>query len=139
MLRLSRKVDYGLAFLTELAGHSKEWVSLSSVSKDRKISAKFLSQLAVSLRGAGLITSREGINGGYRLTKGPSSIRIKEVVDALEGKMALVDCLSHDEGRCPVEGVCVQRSMWSVVQDQFEGILSKVSLADLARSKKKWE
>lgn len=135
MLRLSRKVDYGLAFLSELARRPSEWVSLSAVSRDRKISSKFLSQLAVSLRGAGLISSREGINGGYKLSRGAKMIPLNDIVAALEGDMALVDCLAKGSShRCPIEKVCPQRSMWNRVQGQFDRTLAKIKLSDIVTS-----
>ena len=137
MLRLSRKVDYGLAFLSTLAERPGEWVALSAVAEKRRISPKFLSQLAVSLRGAGIIDSREGVGGGYKLKKQARQVRIKDVVEALEGNLALVDCLAHQERPCPIEGVCIQKPMWRKVQGQLDNALSKISLSDLAVSGKK--
>lgn len=133
MLRLSRKVDYGLAFLAVLAERPKKWVPLSEVARQRRISPKFLSQLVVGLREAGVVDSREGLHGGYRLAKAPAAIRIKEVVEALEGDTALVDCLLKP---CPIEGFCYQKPMWTKVQSELNGLLSRISVADLARQKK---
>jgi Rrf2 family protein len=131
MLRLSRKVDYGLAFLSELANNPKDWTALSEVSGRRKISSKFLSQLAMALRGAGLIISKEGIGGGYKLVKKPSDINIKEVVEALEGKMALVDCFcASGNQRCSMRDNCDQKEVWSRVQNELGNTLARITLAD---------
>lgn len=132
MLRLSRKVDYGLAFLSALAGEPKEWVSLAGVAEERGISVKFLSQLAGSLKDAGLVTSREGVGGGYKLAKRPSSIDLKQVIEALEGDTALQSCLVKS-GSCPIEKGCTHKPMWVRIQKKLDGMLAGVSIEELRR------
>lgn len=135
MLRLSRKVDYGLAFLSALAVEPGVWVSLSDVAQERGISVKFLSQLAGSLKNAGLVSSREGVGGGYRLTRRPSSIDLKQVITALEGDTVLVGCLVKP-GDCPAEGKCNQKSMWTKIQSKLDRMLSGISVEEIRRETK---
>lgn len=132
MLRLSRKVDYGLAFLSSLADEPGAWVPLADVAKERGISVKFLSQLAGSLKSAGLVTSREGVGGGYRLAQKPSAIDLKEVIEALEGDTSLQSCLVKS-GSCPIEKGCTHKPMWMRIQKRLDNMLSDVSIETLRK------
>ncbi len=86
-IRFSTRSRYGLRFMIELAlfYDSKNLVFLREIAEKEDISEKYLTQLAIPLRARGLISSRRGAGGGYRLSRPPAQITAKEVIEALEG------------------------------------------------------
>ncbi|OGD85654.1 hypothetical protein A2Z23_00055, partial [Candidatus Curtissbacteria bacterium RBG_16_39_7] len=103
MFKLSRRGDYGLVFLLSLAlKDKKKPTSLGVISKEKKLPSKFLAQLALSLKNAGIIDSKEGAGGGYTLSKNPKEITLFEILEALEGPFSTTSCQLRP-GECPVE------------------------------------
>lgn len=133
MLKISHKADYGLLLLTELSDSSKKYTSLSQVAKRRGLSPKFLEQVARGLKKAGLVSAKEGAGGGYRLARDPKDIRLSQVVTALEGPLAIADCLEEEGCLCLED--CSHRGVWQKVQTQVEETLAGYSLADLAEGR----
>ena len=143
MFRLSTRADYGLILLSALAHPGGEvkvsagehtggvsvgnnFVSISSVAKKNKISPKFLSQIAVDLKKAGIVTSREGVSGGYTLAKSAKEIRLLDVLKILDGEIVAGKCFEDDH-----ECVCGAGDMWGDVKSQLEETLGRKTVADL--------
>lgn len=125
MFRLSTKADYGLILLSNLS-RSKKLTSISSVAKKNKISPKFLSQIASELKKAGILTSKEGIAGGYSLAKKPVDIKLLDVLRVLDGELV--------EGKCFEDGhecTCGAGDMWADMREQIEQTIGKKTVADL--------
>ena len=125
MFRLSQKADYGLILLSNLS-RSKKLTSISSVAKKNKISPKFLAQIANDLKKAGILTSKEGITGGYSLAKKPADIKLLDVLHVLDGELV--------EGKCFEGGhkcSCGAGDMWADVKTQMEETIGKKTVADL--------
>ncbi|MBU1152035.1 Rrf2 family transcriptional regulator [Patescibacteria group bacterium] len=91
-MHITKKVDYGLVFLVELA-QSKIPLSIQSIAKAQGAPYSFLQKLAQDLQQANLIKSTKGAHGGYSLKKTPSKINLKEIIEALEGPITLTPCL----------------------------------------------
>jgi len=135
MFRLSQKADYGLILLSSLVPYAKaseakrpSFVSISEIAKKHKISPKFLSQIAQELKKAGILRSKEGIAGGYALAKGPSEIKLLDVLKILEGEIM--------EGRCFEEGhkcVCGAKDIWRQIKKQISATIGQKSIADLIK------
>jgi|SRR3989344_1054011 len=126
MFRLSTKSDYGLILLSNLS-RSKKLVSVSSVAKKNKLSAKFLSQVAQELKKAGIISAKEGISGGYTLAKSAKQIKILDVLQVLDGDLVKVDCFEDDH-----ECTCGGKDMWMEMKKQMEATMGRKTVADLA-------
>lgn len=125
MFKLSQKSDYGLILLSNVA-KSKGVISVSSVAKKNKLSSKFLSQVASELKKAGIITSKEGVSGGYSLAKAANEIKILDVLVALDGNLMKGDCF-EDGHQCN----CGAQDMWGDMKKQMEKIIGKKTVADL--------
>ncbi|MBI2327049.1 Rrf2 family transcriptional regulator [Candidatus Curtissbacteria bacterium] len=126
MFRLSQKADYGLILLSNLS-NSKKLVSVSSIAKKNKISAKFLSQIANDLKNAGIISSKEGVTGGYKLAKSADEIKLLDVLKILDGEIVEGKCFEDDH-----ECVCGAGDMWEDVKKQLEETIGRKTVADLA-------
>ncbi len=129
MFRLSKRVDFGLLLLERLAHSSAASpLSVSEIAEGYRLSANFLAQIANQLKTAGLLNSREGSGGGYWLAKKVDEIKLFEVFSALGENRPPVRCLAgHD---CPALPTCRVRSVWKLINQEFETILGQKTLAD---------
>jgi len=133
-MRLSTKGRYGLIAMVDLAVHASEGcVSLSSIAERQHISEHYLEQLFSLLRKAGLVKSTRGVNGGYLLAYEPNQITAGDILRALEGSLAPVDCIHENtHERCEMNEACVTRTVWKQVYDCINEVIESVTLKDLA-------
>lgn len=125
--------------MIDLAAHyGKGLVLLKDLARRQHLSAKYLDQLMLSLRRAGLVKSKRGVKGGFQLAKPPEEIRLLEVVEAVEGPLDLVDCVAHPEG-CPRSRKCVTLEVWEEMGREIRQVLARRTLADLAQRQQKKE
>ena len=137
-MKLSTKGRYSVTALYELALHYGEGVvSLKTIAKTQGISENYLEQLMVQLRRAGLVESVRGAQGGYTLALPPEEVTIGQIITAVEGPIALVDCLltsaEAEDQSCVHAGDCVTRQIWEEVCDSINNVLNNIALADLLR------
>lgn len=125
MFRISQKSDYGLILLSNLS-KSKGLVSVSKVAQKNKISSKFLSQVANELKKAGIIRAKEGVSGGYSLSRPANEIKILDVLKVLDGELVKSECFEADH-----ECLCGARDMWVEMKDQMEATIGRKTVADL--------
>jgi Rrf2 family protein len=132
LFRVPMRVHTGLLLMTALAAayRSKTPVSLENVANAERLSQGFLEDIAKSLRKAKLIEGQRGKGGGYRLSKPPGRISVESIIEATEGPVALLDCLSSPVS-CPSGHRCSSRRIWKKVQDRIVASLDSVTLADL--------
>ncbi len=107
-LHLTQKVDYGLFLLATLA-HESASMSIQTIARESGLSFSFLQKVAGLLQRAGLVHAARGKRGGYELALRPSSITLKEIIEAVEGPLTLVTC-TREVGVCPRESMCMIRS-----------------------------
>ena len=124
--------------LYELALHYGEGVvPLKTIAKTQGISENYLEQLMAPLRRAGLVESVRGAQGGYTLARAPEDVTIGRIITAVEGPIALVDCVltsaEADDQSCVRAGSCVTRQIWVEVCDSMNAVLNNISLADLVQ------
>jgi Rrf2 family protein len=132
MFRLSTKGRYGTRLMLSLAlREDGEPVSLREIASDEDISENYLWQVAKPLRDAGLIVSVAGAGGGYNLALSADRITLLDVLTALEGEIALVDCQDAAD-RCARGDFCVTRVVWHDLSTLISKALEEMTLADLA-------
>lgn len=103
-------------------------LSLRQIAKQKKLPFKYLEQVVIPLREAGLIKAKEGKGGGYFLKKKPEKISVAEIVEILEGPVEVGACFS-----CPKVTVCGQKDVWVEVGDKVKETIEGKTLADLIR------
>ena len=122
--------------MVELARHHGGGpVSLSEMADHESLPRPYLEQLVVSLREAGLVVSRRGAHGGYSLTREPQDIRMSEVLQALEGPIVPMICVSEDPahiGLCGRTSFCNVNKLWTRVRDAVVTALDSMTLHELA-------
>jgi Rrf2 family cysteine metabolism transcriptional repressor len=138
-MKLSTKGRYAVRAMLDLALHYGEGpILLKDVAKREHISERYLEQIILSLKAAGLVNSTRGARGGFMLTKPPSQIRLIEVMQVSEGSMAPVECVSDPEV-CSRSSLCVTRDIWSEMTEAMSGILESTTLQDLIQRQREKE
>jgi Rrf2 family transcriptional regulator, cysteine metabolism repressor len=131
MLKLSTKARYALRAMMQLALHEGAGpVQLREIARAQRLSPKYLEQLAIPLRHAGLLRTERGPTGGYELARPSTAITALDVVEAVEGPLALLDCIGR-AAACDRTESCAARDLWVQVQEAIDGVLSKATLAQL--------
>jgi Rrf2 family iron-sulfur cluster assembly transcriptional regulator len=102
----------------------------AGIAKAEGIPSKYLEGILTQLRTAGLVLSERGKNGGYRLAKPASEMRMLEIVEALEGEVRPVGCLD-DAGSCAQGDCCLPRIFWVGLKEAIDGYLGSRTLLDV--------
>ena len=139
-MRLSKRGEYGLRAMIWLAGSTNldtpsPMMQIKDISRHENIPTKFLEQILLALRNAGLLQSKMGFGGGYYLAKPPSEINLGQIVRILDGPLAPIRCVSqmaYEPCDCPDERSCGLRMVMGDVRNAIANILDNTTLADVA-------
>lgn len=132
-MHVGRRVDYAVRALAYLAAQPPDsLVSRADVEKKQDIPPYYLSKIMKDLVVGGLVHSHIGRNGGFSLARPAGAISIKEVYEAVEKPLVLMECLERGEGYCPYCSVCTQISVWEKAQNLLASYLAGVSIRDIA-------
>ena len=132
-MKLSTKGRYGTRAMLDLALHyGQGLILLKDIARRQEISEGYLEHVIIPLKAAGLVTSARGAHGGFALAKPPSEIRLSDIIQVVEGSIALVDCVD-DPSVCSLADLCVTRDVWSDMKKAMSGILESTTLQDLVQ------
>ncbi len=130
-MQLTRREEYGLKGLVFLAKQPKRGVVLvGEISKVQGIPKQFLAKIFQRLSKAGVLRSVRGAKGGFTLGRPAGQITMREVIEALEGPIAINRCLLR-RGECQEEEGCSLRGVWEEAQEGLLGVLGRTTIADL--------
>lgn len=129
MLRMSKLTDYGTLVLAQLASDAT-LRSAHQVADATRLSRATVSKLLKALVRAGLVVSVRGAQGGYALARPAEQISAAEIIDALEGPVAITEC-SSTASQCDLQSVCRVGHAWQRINLSIRSALSDVSLMDL--------
>ena len=138
-MKVSSRGEYGVRAMVALARHYGDGpISIAAVARESAVPPSYLEQLIGPLRRAGLVESKRGAQGGYRLARAPELVRVGEVYRVMEGPVAPMDCVSEDpaDQTCPLIDGCETRPVWLKVRDSIVDALDSMTLADLVRTDK---
>jgi Rrf2 family protein len=127
----TNRTDYGLRALIYLAGAKGPWTKAAEIATAMAIPTGFLQLVLQELQRSGLVTSRSGPNGGYRLARPAGSISICEIVESLEGPLDTGECALRG-GPCHWEDVCALHRVWSEARGALRERLQSANLADVS-------
>ena len=134
MLKLNRLTDYGVVVLTQMVRKPDDLRTAPQIAQDTGVPLPTVAKLLTALAHERLITSHRGAAGGYTLNRPAEAISVAEIIQALEGPIALTACVDGASGGCDVELLCPMRGNWDKVNKAIHGALSQVTLADMATS-----
>ncbi|MHB1346420.1 MAG: RrF2 family transcriptional regulator [Candidatus Humimicrobiaceae bacterium] len=132
-MRISTRTRYGMRLMVNLAlNFGNGYAFLKDIAKNEGISEKYLSLIVIPLKAAGMLATIRGVHGGYILSKHPSKISVKEIVEVLEGDLSLVEC-SKDDKYCIKAKNCVTHDIWSELSEKITDFLNSFNLEDVAK------
>jgi len=125
--------------MVELASHYGEGpIELKEIAKKENISLKYLEQVIIPFRSAGLVKSVRGSKGGYSLAKSPSEIFLNDLVEILEGPINLTECLI-DPKICQKSASCVTRDIWKEASEAIYRIFHSITLEEMVNRERERE
>jgi Rrf2 family protein len=133
-VRITTWAEYGLIVAVHLARHGGERpVAAREIAEREGLPPDYVEQILLKLRRAGLVTSVRGARGGYYLARSPEDASVRDVLEAAENRTFEVNCDSYpiSANRCNGDGNCSIRPVWRALQQQIDGFLQGISLADL--------
>ncbi len=133
-MRLSSLADYAVVMLSAAARRcgSAGRCNATMLAEETGVPLPTAQKLVSRLSAAGLLESTRGTGGGFRLARPAAAISLADIVEAVEGPIALTACVDHRADDCAIEGNCRVKPHWSVVNGAVRGALAGVSLAQLS-------
>ena len=143
-MRLSSMADYavvvmsaaarhcGTCALVEQVGQQRASVSAARLAEETGLPVPTVQKLVSKLTAAGRMRSSRGVGGGLRLARPPAAISLADIVEAVEGPIALAACMDHAKNDCTLESSCNVRGHWPRVNAALRGALAQVPLTQLA-------
>jgi Rrf2 family protein len=135
MIRLSKRTDYGLMAIRLLAllpeGTCR---SARAIAREHRIPQALMAKLLQRMARRGLVASHHGTKGGYQIARPPATITLREIVEAIEGPMAVVECLDPSRPECCQDATCTVKTPLHQVQRRILEMLGRTTVIDLTGS-----
>ena len=131
-MRLSNLADYAVVMLAAAARKGDGRLNASLLAEETGIPLPTAQKLVGRLAAAGLIASSRGTGGGFKLARGASDISLADIVEAVEGPIAMTACVEAGRHDCGVEHSCRVKPHWNAVNSAMRGALAGVTLESLA-------
>jgi len=134
VIKLSKLADYGIVIMTHLARPGRAQASAMAIAEATQIPSPMASKVLKALARDGLLRSQRGVKGGYELARPASGITVAEIIECLDGPIAVTDCVDGGPGDCVIESLCPARTNWDRINQAIRGALDEVSLAEMAEA-----
>jgi FeS assembly SUF system regulator len=131
MLRISKLTDYATVILARLAAEPERRFTAALMAAETRLAAPTVSKLLKQLHRRGLVLSTRGLHGGYLLARPAAQISAAQILDALEGPVALTECASADS-HCCIESTCLVSKAWRRMNLAVRNSLQEITLLELA-------
>lgn len=132
VIRLSRLADYGIVIVTYMARQPGRQQAAPEIALATRIPQPVASKVLKLLARAEVLVSHRGARGGYGLARGANLISVADVVEAVDGPIALTTCLDESDD-CGIEALCPARANWQRVNDAIRDALKRVSVAEMTQ------
>ena len=130
MVRLNKLTDYAVVILAEMA-QAGGVTTASALAARTGIPGPTVAKLLKILTGRGPTTAQRGRAGGYGLSRAPTEINVAEIIEAVEGPVAVADCVEGAHDNCELESICALNGRWNRINEVIRGALARVALADM--------
>jgi len=136
-MKLSTKITYGVRALFDIAYHSCGMpAKVNDIARRQGISPRYIEQIFICFKKAGIIRTVRGPKGGYMLDKKPEEVSIGDIIRAIEGNIELVGCKSTTAGgedECVVRTQCVTAPIWNELNSKVSDFFDSISIQDLCK------
>ncbi len=133
MIKLSRMADYGVILMVRLAHYPGAITTATELADETGLPGPTVSKLLKQLLQAGLLQSQRGNSGGYLVARPIEDITVADIIAALDGPIALTECMTEDGTVCEIEALCPTRTNWRQINEALVNALEGVSLFDMSR------
>lgn len=130
MLRIAKLTDYSLLIMSQMAKEPESVLSATLLAERLLLSVPTVSKILKMLSDAGLVNSVRGAEGGYHLAHSPKEITIADVLNAMEGELAMMECCLR-KNLCQREASCAIRLNWQKINTQVASLLASFTLVDM--------
>lgn len=138
-MKISTKGRYGTMAMLDLSFHYGEGsILVKDIARRQMLPERYLEQILISLKAAGMVRSTRGTRGGFTLAKPPSQIRLSEIIQVMEGSMAPVECVDAPEAY-PRTASCAIHDVWEEMKRAMSNVLESITLQDLVERQTKKE
>lgn len=130
-MKISTKGRYGLRIMLDLAmNENGEPRLIRDIAHSQQISEKYISRLIIALRRSGMVRSIRGAKGGFRMNRNPDKVTLLDIVEAMEGPLAIVNCVKSP-AKCLRNGECAAREIWNRVNVDIRAAMAKITLQEI--------
>jgi len=133
MFRINKQTDYGIVLLTHLAAASEERYNAPDLAAETGLPLPMVSKILKLLVKDGILTSHRGVKGGYALARNPSRISVEEIIAALEGPVAITECIEAAPTECEHEPLCPTRTNWQKINHAVRQALQGITLEEMTQ------
>lgn len=133
MIRITKQTDYGIVLLTHLAAQPERHLNAPELAAETQLPVPMVSKILKLLVREGILLSHRGVKGGYSLARLPQEISMAEIIAALEGPIAITECIDVSSD-CSHERLCPVRSNWQRINAAVRGALEGITLAEMTSS-----
>jgi FeS assembly SUF system regulator len=139
MIRLSRLADYAVALMCQLADEPERMRTGTGLAAILRLPAPTVSKLLTKLTRVGLLTSYRGVDGGYALARSIRDVTVADIISAVDGPIAMTDCVEEAPGACTIEAFCPSRTGLQKINVAVRTALEGVTLADVMPQPIPWK
>lgn len=129
-MQVSRTLDYAVRSLIYMGGHPDLKFSMKQISESQHIPQNYLAKIMRRLVNRGIVRSKVGPEGGYMLRKSPGELNLREVYEAIEGEIRIIDCMD-DESVCALYESCGQLPLWDKLKVSMVRLLEDTTIRDM--------
>lgn len=134
MIRLTNLADYGVVLMCTMAKKPKELHSAYQLGQETGIPVPTVSKILGALSKSDLLISQRGLKGGFRLSRPAPDITVADIIEAIDGPIALTNCIDKAPGDCCYEDLCSMKPHWQLINDAVKKGLSEITLNEIAGS-----
>jgi FeS assembly SUF system regulator len=132
-MRLSSLADYAVVMMSAAARHcGQAQINAGVLAEETGIPLPTVQKLVSKLASAGLLRSVRGAGGGFKLARPAAAVSLADIIEAIEGPIAMTACVDTGKHDCGLEGNCRVQAHWPMVNDAVRGALANINLTSLA-------
>lgn len=132
MLRMTKQADYGIVLMSHMAGDPGRQLTAGELAEETQLPAPTVSKILKTLARQDLLDSHRGVKGGYSLARDTETITMAQIISALDGPIAVTECIDDAPGECSQEPLCSVRGNWQLINDAIRQALESITLAEMA-------
>ena len=130
MLKISKLADYAILVMSSISSQNDKILSAKDIAVETQLTEPTVGKLLKILTKHQLLSSERGVKGGYKSVRPANKITIAEIIEAVDGKIAMIECDKINSG-CTVESICTVSSNWQKISSAIRNALTDISLADM--------